>query len=157
MKTKNDIIRKELTKLVQGGNAHVTPWQALEDVPDEAINEKVDAVPYSIWELTEHMRIAQWDIIDFALKPEHTTPPWPDGFWPDHPADSKAEFDTSAGAFLNQLNEIAGMIQSPDTKFFKPIDHAPNYTLFRQFMLVADHNAYHTGQIVTIRRILDIW
>lgn len=157
MSNQTEIVRKELTRLVQGGNAHVTPADVLEEIPFSAVNRKVDQVPYSIWELVEHMRLAQWDIIDFALKPDHVTPAWPEGFWPDQPAESKEQFDRNVEAFLEHLDEIVSLIQSPHMQFFAPIEHAPKYTFFRQFMLLADHNAYHTGQIVMLRRQLGLW
>lgn len=157
MSDQHKIIQHELTQLVQAANAHVMPQHVLTGIPEEAINQRVDGVPYTIWELTEHMRLAQWDIIDFALYENHTTPPWPEGFWPSRPANDKNEFEESVQKFLNHLDEIVSMIKSPDMDFFAAIEHAPNYTFFRQFMLLADHNAYHTGQVVTIRRILNIW
>ena len=157
MTDQRKILQHELTQLVQAANAHVMPQQALSGIPEEAINQRVDAVPYSLWELLEHMRLAQWDIIDFALYENHTTPPWPEGFWPSQPAAGKEEFDESVQTFLDHLDEVVSLIQSEETDFFAPIEHAPDYTFFRQFMLLADHNAYHTGQIVTLRRLLGIW
>lgn len=150
-------MREELLKLVQGGNAHIPVRKVFKGIPKNAINRKANGIPYTIWELTEHMRLAQWDILEFMRNPDHETPSWPDGFWPQEPAEDKSEWQDSVEKFLDDLDDIEAIIKDPGTDFFAPIDHAPGYTIFREIVLVADHNVYHTGQLVSLRRLLDIW
>ena len=149
-------LRVEIIAMLRGGNAHVDTVTALADIPTDRVKERPDGLPYSLWDLTEHLRIAQRDILDFALDPDHTSPEWPAGFWPTHAA-SPTEWETSRRAFLDDLGSAVALVESPSTDLLTELDHAPGYTLLRQALLIADHNAHHLGQIVLLRRRLGIW
>ncbi len=116
------------------------------------------ALPYSVWRLLEHMRIAQRDILEFSRNPKHVSPEWPDGYWPqgDAPPDDAA-WDRSIKAFRADLKAVEELVTDPSTDLFARIPHGDGQTILREALLVADHNAYHLGQIVTVRRLLGAW
>ena len=116
------------------------------------------ALPYSVWRLLEHMRIAQRDILEFSRNPKHVSPEWPDGYWPqgDAPPDDAA-WDRSIKAFRADLKAVEELVTDPSTDLFARIPHGDGQTILREALLVADHNAYHLGQIVAVRRLLGAW
>lgn len=150
------IVRQHLLALLQGGNAHMTLDQAVAGFPMDQINQRLPNVPYSPWHLLEHIRIAQWDILEFIDNPDHVSPPWPDGYWP--PAGEEGDPEKWQ-ATLDALRVGAGslevLVRDEDTDLYSDLPHAPGYTVLREILLVADHNAYHLGQIMLIRRALE--
>jgi uncharacterized damage-inducible protein DinB len=145
----------ELTNLLTKGNAHVTFEEACADLKPAQWNQHVPDVPYTIWHLVEHVRIAQWDIVEFCFEPEHESPKWPDGYWPtpDATADEEQWQET-----LNQIRQdrqrFLHLLHAPGTDLLAPIPHGTGQTILREAMLIADHNAYHTGEIILMRRLL---
>ncbi len=130
---------------------------ALTGFPLDRINTRVPNGSYTIWHLLEHMRIAQWDILQFVVNPKHVSPDFPDGYWP--PVDRMAivsEWKKTVTRFKADLKAISKLVKNPKTDFFAPIPHAPDYTILREVLVVADHNAYHLGEFVSIRRILNL-
>jgi hypothetical protein len=130
---------------------------ALTGFPIDRINVRVPNGSYTIWHLLEHMRIAQWDILEFVVNPKHVSPDFPDGYWP--AVDKKAtvsEWKKTVNRFKADLKAISKLVKNPKTDFFAPIPHAPDYTILREVLVVADHNAYHLGEFVSIRRILNL-
>jgi uncharacterized damage-inducible protein DinB len=151
-------LRSHLVDLLTARQAHCTFDEAVADLPAEARGQRPDDLPYSVWEQVEHLRRAQRDILDFCRDPEYTQPAWPDDYWPDSaaPADEAAWTD-SVEQVQDDLQAMCGLVQNPSLNLYEEIPHGDGQTYLREAMLVADHNAYHIGQIVTIRRALDAW
>jgi hypothetical protein len=151
------LIRKELLALLLGGNAHMDFDFAVSDFPMNDINKKIPNASYTVWHLLEHMRIAQWDILDFVKDPGHVSPDFPDGYWP--PEDEKAtpaKWKKTVEGFKKDLKALAALARDPKTDLFSPIPHAEGYTVFREIILAADHNAFHIGELAALRRALDM-
>lgn len=148
----------ELTALLTQGNAHATFEQAVADLPAPLRNQAVPGVPYTIWQLVEHVRLAQWDIVEFCRHPNHVSPEWPAGYWPD-----KALAVDEAGwqAALHQIQadqqRFLALLADPATDLFTPLPHGDGQSIFREALLIGDHAAYHTGEIILVRRLLGAW
>jgi hypothetical protein len=154
---RDSVIREQLTALLRGGNAHMTFKDAVSGFPVNDINKKVPHGSYLVWHLLEHMRIVQWDILEFVRNPEHVSPDFPDGYWP-HPGETAtpARWKKSVRGFSDDLQALEEIVLEPATDLFNPIPHAKDYTVFREILLAADHNAYHLGEFVSLRRVLDM-
>ena len=151
-------VRKQLLHLLRGGNAHMTFDQAIADFPPEHFNTKPPNVSYSFWHLLEHLRIAQWDILEFVRRPEHASPAWPKGYWPHPDAQAdQAAWDTTIRKFHADLQALQVMAENPEVNLTAPLPHAPDYTVLRELLLVADHNAYHIGEFGILRQITGLW
>jgi hypothetical protein len=151
-------LRKELFALLRGGNAHMDFDEVVSDFPPAHINEKVSEVPYSFWQIVEHMRIAQWDILEFIRNPAHISPHYPEGYRPspDQRAD-KEVWRKTLSDFRSDREALAAMVQNSKNDLFAPIPHAKGYTIFREILLAADHNSYHLGELAIIRQVMDLW
>jgi DinB superfamily len=152
-------LRQHLVWLLGEGNAHLTFDAAIAKLPVELRGAKSSGVPHTPWRLIEHMRIAQWDILEFCRNPKHVSPDFPDGYWPagDAPPDDSA-WDRSVAAFRADLQAMQQLVTNSDTDLFAPIAHADKgQTILREALLVADHNAYHLGQLIIVRRALGAW
>ena len=128
------------------------------DLPATHQGKRPHGAQHSPWEVLEHLRIAQWDILEFTRNPHHKSPEFPSGYWPSTPAppDDKA-WDNSAQAFRADLQELAGLVADDSTDLFAKIPHGDGQTILRQALLAADHNAYHLGELVLLRRLLGAW
>lgn len=148
-------LREHLLYLLGGGGAHVDFETVIKDFPAEIINRKAENMPYTPWQVLEHMRIAQWDILEFSRSAAHVSPPWPEGYWPEG-ADraDEAAWNRSVEGFRHDLEEMKRLVEDPSTDLFRKIEHGDGQTILREALLVADHNAYHLGVLVTLRRIL---
>src|SRR3954466_3216571 len=151
-------LREHLRELLKGGHAHLDFEAAIADLPAELCGMKPPGLPHTPWRLLEHMRIAQDDILRFCLDPAHVSPEFPEGYWPkgDAPPDPVA-WDLSAAAFRADLRALMDLVADPATDLFAPLPHGQGQTVLREALLVADHNAYHIGQLVTVRRLLGAW
>ncbi len=152
----DDTIRKHLLTSLQGRNAHLSFEQTIKDFPDNYYNKKISGIQYSCWDLLEHLRIAQWDILDFIMNPEYQSKSWPDNYWPKGKGDAE-KWKNSVKNFLDDRKEIETMLEDSAVDLYSPIPHAPDYTIFREIVIVIDHNSYHTGQLLLLRRALGIW
>jgi hypothetical protein len=152
------LLREHLLELLSGGHAHLDFEKAIAGLPVALRGARPPGLPHTPWRLVEHMRIAQWDILRFSVDPAHVSPEFPDGYWPagDAPPDANA-WDRSVAAFRADLQAMKDLVSKPDTELFKPIQHGQGQTILREALLVADHNAYHLGQLVTVRRLLGAW
>jgi DinB superfamily len=153
----DQILRDQLLALLKGENAHMPFARAVSGFPLEEINRRLPNASYTVWHLLEHLRIAQWDILEFVRNPNHVSPDFPAGYWP--AADETAtpgRWKKTIRGFRADLEAMKELVLDPQTKFFSPIPHAKDYTVFREVLLAADHNAYHTAEIVTLRRILGL-
>lgn len=151
-------LRAHVAYLLKGGGAHLNFEQAIADLPKDLRGATVEGVPHSPWRLVEHMRICQWDILEFSRNPKHVSPEFPDGYWPktDAPPRSKS-WDESIRAFRRDLRAMLNLVSNPKTDLFAPIPHGDGQTILREALLVADHNAYHLGQLVMLRRFMGAW
>ena len=152
------MIREHLLELLHGGHAHVDFDKATADIPPELRAVRPAGLPYSVWRLIEHMRIAQWDILQFSINPDHVSPEFPAGYWPegDGPSDTSM-WDYSLSAFRADLEAMMSLVSDRNTDLFLPFAHGQGQTILREALLLADHNAYHLGQLITVRRLLHSW
>lgn len=151
-----EILIFELKKLLNGGGAHVGLSDAIADLPFEILGVKPDHLPYSIWQLVEHIRIAQWDMLEFSKDGRHKSPKWPENYWPDElgPKDQSTWEDCLKQIDADRI-EFMALVESED--LYKPIEHGKGQNILREALQIADHNAYHIAEIVVIRRLLNAW
>jgi len=148
-------LRKHLVELLASSHAHATFDAAVRDFPVELRGKKPRAAPHTAWQLLDHLRLAQWDILEFSRDPKHVSPAWPDGYWPEKPAPpDEAAWDKSVRRFRADLKAMQKLVADPASDLFTPFPHGDGQTLLREALLVADHNAYHIGQLVLVRRLL---
>ncbi len=152
-------LRKHVLALLQARGAHLDFDDAVADFPLELINAFPPNVPYTPWHLVEHLRIAQWDILEYVRNPRHVSPPWPDGYWPDRSAKADAAtWERSIQSFRSDLQAMQDMVADPQVDLFAPIPHGyGGHTVLREALLVADHNAYHVGELAILRQVMGAW
>ncbi len=151
-------LRQHVLYLLRGGGAHLNFEKAIADLPAHLRGVKPAGAPFTSWTLLEHLRIAQWDILEFSRDAKHVSPDWPRGYWPasDAPADETA-WEKSLAAFRSDLKAMEKLVANPKTDLYAKIPHGDGQTILREALLVADHNAYHIGQLVLLRRLLGAW
>ena len=151
-------LRKHLDDLLSGGGAHVGWKGAFSGIPPKVRGIRPDGTPHSPWELLEHMRIAQWDILEFSRNAKHVSPDWPKEYWPKTPNPPNAKsWAKSLKLFGRGLAAMRKLVANPRTNLFARIPHGDGQTVLREALLLADHNAYHLGQVVLVRRLLGFW
>jgi len=154
----DEALRKHVLDLLGGGNAHLGLEKAIDGLPADLRGAKPADLPFSAWRLLEHLRIAQWDIVEFSVNPKHISPSWPDGYWPQGDAPpSDAAWRESIQQVRRDLKRMQDLVADPHTDVYAPIPHGDGQTILREALLVADHNAYHLGQLVLVRRLLGAW
>ncbi len=157
-KKNSDTLRQHLLDLLRGGNAHADFDAAVSDFPSQLRGKKPKGAPHTGWQLLEHLRLAQWDILEFSRNPKHVSPQWPDGYWPKTEAPPSASaWNNSVRSFRGDLKAMAKLVADEKRDLFARIPHGDGQTLLREALLVADHNAYHIGQLVLLRRLLGAW
>lgn len=151
-----DTLISELNKLLKGGSAHASFEHAIKGLGLETIGQKVDKLPYTIWQLVEHIRITQWDMLEFSKGSEHVSPKWPEGYWPTEtaPADETA-WEKSLKQIKDDLAAFIDLLKNADV--YTPLTHGEGQNILREALQIADHNAYHTAEIIMIRRLLGDW
>lgn len=155
---RTDALRKHVLELLTGKNAHADFDAAVARFPLKRAGEKPDGAPYSAWQLLEHMRIAQWDILEFSRNRKHVSPDFPQGYWPSTDAPpSAAAWSASIAHFRKDLKSMQNLVANPKTDLYARIPWGSGQTILREALVVADHNAYHLGQLVDVRRLLDAW
>ncbi len=147
-------IRKHIIELLDGKSAHIDLQKVLKKFPVELRNEKPENSPHTPWELLEHLRIAQSDILEFSRDKNHVSPKFPDGYWNKSQA-SVEDWQNSCGQILKDLQEMRDLVADEKTDVLAEIPHGDGQTIFREALLIADHNAYHLGEIVLLQRILE--
>jgi hypothetical protein len=151
-------LREQLIELVDGGHAHVTFEDAVRDFPSDRAGDRPKGAAHSAWELLEHMRIAQNDILRFSQSAEHVSPKFPDGYWPAQGAPEKpSDWTDSVRAFREDLSEFQAMLRDGRHELQRKFPWGDGQTLLREALVLADHNAYHLGQLVTVRQLLGAW
>jgi hypothetical protein len=154
----DDPLRKHILEVLGGGSAHVKFESAIANLPPKLRGVKPPGLDFTAWRLLEHLRIAQWDILEFSRNPKYVSLEFPAGYWPrtDAPANDAA-WKKSVAGFRADLRAVQRLVEDPATDLFAPIPWGDGQTILREAMLVADHNAYHTGQFVMLRRLLGAW
>ncbi len=148
-------VRSYLKNILSWQEAHLNFEAAIHDLPKDYRGMKPEGFPYSIWQLVEHIRIAQWDILDFSRNPDYEEHTWPDDYWLENNAPAnEAEWEGSLESIRNDREEFIKLLDDPALDLLKPFPHGSGQTLFRQALLIADHTAYHVGQIVVLRKLL---
>jgi hypothetical protein len=151
-------LREHILYLLRGGGAHLNFEAAIKGIPVALRGKRPKGASHSPWELLEHMRLAQWDILEFSRDAKHVSPPWPEGYWPEKSAPpSPAAWSRSVRAFREGVEAMCALVESPSTDLFAPIPHGTGQTILREALLLADHNAYHLGSLVAVRQSLGIW
>jgi hypothetical protein len=151
-------LRDLLARILDWEDAHAGFDKAVADIPAELRGRKPRALPYSAWQLVEHMRIAQHDILDFCRNPRYRAMKWPDDYWPVSPEPPAPDaWERSIRAWRRDRKALQRMAKDRKVKLEAPIPHGSGQTYLRELMLLADHNAYHVGQLVLVRRLLGIW
>jgi hypothetical protein len=151
-------LREHILWLLDGGHAHLDFNRATDEFPLEAVGKRAPGLPHTGWELVEHLRLAQRDVLDYCRDPEHAPPAWPDGYWPAAPGPAEeAIWLRSLEAFRSDAAALRQLIADPVTDLLAGLPHAPEHTLLREALIVADHNAYHLGQLVDVRKALGVW
>ena len=152
------ILREHLLNLLSGRGAHVDWKDSFSGIPAKLRGIRPNGFPHSIWELVEHMRIAQRDILEFSRNAKHVSPEWPEGYWPSAQAPPNAkEWEKSLKSFAQDLGAMKKLVANSKTNLYAKIPHGTGQTILREALLVADHNAYHLGQVIAIRHILGNW
>jgi hypothetical protein len=151
-------LREQLVYLLKGGGAHVQFMDALDGFPAAKRGAYAQGLPHTGWQLLEHARIAQWDILEFSRNPKHVSPDFPEGYWPKTPGPrTEEEWNDSMWAFRRDLREMIRLVENPRTDLYAKIPHGDGQTILREALVLADHNSYHLGQLVDLRRALGSW
>ena len=151
-------LREQLSRALDWGEAHVDWKKAVKRIPLADQGRRPKGSPHSPWELLEHMRIATWDILEFSRDSKHKSPEWPAEYWPKEPKPpNAAAWQKSVKALDHDLQEMRRLVNDPKTDLLAPIPGGNGQTILREVLLIADHNAYHLGQLVLVRRLLGCW
>jgi len=151
-------LRQQLAKFLDWHEARADLAAAIDDFPEELRGRVPEGMPHSAWQLVEHMRIALWDIVEFSRNTHHKSPPWPEGYWPKSAAPPSDEaWEESVSGLRGCVEAMRKLIQDPKQDLFAPLPGGSGQTLLREALLAADHNAYHLGQLVLVRRALGAW
>ncbi len=159
MKTNADQkTREHILFLLKGGGAHAKFDDVVGDVPVKLRGKVPPGMPHSPWMLLEHLRIAQWDIVEFSRSAKHESPKWPEGYWPPKPEPPNAgAWEKSIKGFKKDAKAMQELVADPKTDLYSPLPWGDGQTILREALLIADHNAYHLGQLVDVRRLLGAW
>ena len=151
-------LREHVAALLGWEDAHAGVRLAVEGVPQNQWTARAAGLPHSLWQLLEHIRLAQHDILDFCRNPNYVQPNWPDDYWPGDAELPAAEaVAASLSAYLADLKALTELAGNPGVDLFARIPHGTGQTYLRELFLVADHTSYHVGQMVDVRRTLGIW
>ena len=155
MDKKEDSLRKHVLYLLRDGGAHQSFEDFVGSFPADLCNRRIEGLPYTPWQVLEHMRIAQWDILEFSRDPDHVSPEFPKGYWP-----GKDELGTAASwqktvdGFHKDLKQMEALVEDPSTDLHAKIRHGDGQTILREALLIADHNAYHLGVLAVMARLV---
>ncbi len=151
-------LRQHVLYLLGGGGAHLGFDDVVGDFPPPLRGQKVEGAPHTAWQLLEHLRIAQWDILEFSRNPKHVSPEFPAGLWPKAPAPpNERAWEQSVQTVRADLDAMQNLVEDPKTDLLARIPQGEGQTILREALLIADHNAYHLGQLVLLRRLLGAW
>ncbi|HEV8431312.1 MAG TPA: DinB family protein [Pyrinomonadaceae bacterium] len=152
---KDDSLRKHVLYLLREGGAHLSFEDFVGSFPADLCNRKIDGLPYTPWQVLEHMRLAQWDILEFSRDGDHVSPEFPKGYWPNpEEPGTPALWQKTIDEFRNDLQQMETLVEDPSTDLYAKIPHGDGQTILREALLIADHNAYHLGVLTVMARIL---
>lgn len=151
----DDSIRKHVLYLLRGGGAHMSFDDFVDSFPADLCNRQIEGLPYTPWQVLEHMRLAQWDILEFSRDPNHVSPEFPKGYWP-RPDElgTPALWQQTIEAFREDVKQMEALVEDPSTDLYAKIPHGEGQTILREALLIADHNAYHLGVLAVMARIV---
>ena len=153
--TNDQVLRDQLSSLLNGGNAHITFDDFIKDFPAEKCGERVEDLPYTAWQVLEHVRIALWDILEFSRDAKHVSPKWPKGYWPDESeAGTETLWNETVEKFRHDLEAFEDLVRDPATDLFARIPHGTGQTVLREVLVLADHNSNHLGALIVMARLL---
>jgi len=156
MDSNDKMVITELTKLLLGGNAHINLQDALKGLPPQLRGVRPAGIPYSIWQLVEHIHIAQWDMLQFCKDADHKELKWPDDYWPKEAEPANEEVWRGSLQQINDdLEEFIELMEHAD--IYQVLPHGQGQSILREALQIADHNAYHIGEILAVRRMLGDW
>ena len=150
-------LREHLVNLLHGRGAHVAFERAVADLPEQHRGAVPSGAGFSPWQQLEHLRLAQWDILEFSRDADHVSPAWPDGYWPASVAPPPGAWENSVDAFLADRTAMVDLVADPQADLYQPFAHGSGQNLLREALVLADHNSYHVGQLVLLRRLLGCW
>ncbi len=151
-------LRTQLLELLRGGHAHMSFDDAVDEFPQDRINDFPPGVSYTPWHLLEHLRIAQWDILEFIQDPNHVSPAWPDENWPPKEAKAtQADWQATLAGFRADHQALETIVEDRTTDLIGDLPHAPGYSVLREILVVSDHNAYHIGEFAILRQVMQTW
>ncbi len=150
----DESIRKHVLYLLRGGGAHLSFDDFVSSFPPDLCSRQIEGLPYTPWQVLEHMRLAQWDILEFSRDPDHISPEFPKGYWPnpDDPGNPTSWKET-IDQFRTDLQQMEALVEDPATDLHAKIPHGDGQTILREALLIADHNAYHLGVLAVMARI----
>ncbi len=152
------ILREQLIKHMKGHGAHISFDNVVSGFPVELIGKRIENLPHTAWQIVYHLWIAQWDILEFSRDPSHKSPAWPAEYWPaEARPKSAALWGETLAKFRADLKAMIGLVQDSRNDMFAPFPHGDGQNLLREALLVIDHNSYHLGQLVEVRRMLGAW
>jgi hypothetical protein len=153
-----DALVAQLVELLNGLGAHMPFEAAVADFPDEAMNRRPPNVHYTPWQLLEHLRLTQADILEYCTSPDYVEKPWPEGLWPEPGSEATPEqFVATIAAYLADRDALKALVTDPARDLFAVIPGTPGHTLLREVRVVADHNAYHVGEFAILRQVMGTW
>lgn len=148
-------LRQHLIDMLTKSNAHLAFDAVVDEFPEGLRGKKIDIIPHTAWQLLEHLRICQWDILEFSYNPDHVSPPFPDGYWPNESAPPSARaWRESIEAFRQDLSDMIMLIGDETVDLLAPIPHGDGQTVLREALVLAKHNSYHLGQLALLRKSL---
>lgn len=151
-------LRNQLVELLKGDHAHTSFDAAVRDFPFPMAGRRIEGLPYTAWQILEHLRIAQWDILDFSRNPGYIYIKWPDDYWPKDEAPANASaWEKCLAAFRSDLKAMQELVANPATDLFAKIPWGEGQTILREAIVLGNHNSYHIGQLVLLRRLLGTW
>jgi hypothetical protein len=149
------LLRDQLLHALRGDQSHLEFAGSLKDFPADLRGHKPAHAPHTAWQLLEHMRIAQWDILEFSRDPKHKSPKWPEGYWPATEVPPRPDaWELSVAAFENDAKQMADLVKDESRDLFKTIEHGDGQTLLQEVLTLAAHNSYHLGQLVYLKKML---
>ena len=152
---KEDSVRKHVLYLLRGGGAHMSFEDFVGSFPADLCNRKIDGLPYTAWQVLEHMRLAQLDILEFSRDGSHVSPEFPKGYWPEpEEPGTPALWQKTIDEFQSDLKQVETLVEDPSTDLHAKIPHGDGQTILREALLIADHNAYHLGALAVMARIV---
>jgi hypothetical protein len=155
---KDEVVRDQLLNLLRRGNAHMNLDEAVADFPQDQMNTRPPNVPYTPWHLLEHIRITQWDILEFIRNPDHVSPEWPEGYWPARDAQADVQrWMQTIEQYRTDLAALQDIVADPETDLYATMPQGAPYTILREILTVADHTAYHVGEFGILRQVMGTW